>query len=369
VSNEKLDYMNYLQVDTIISAQKPMSDKAGKPVHIEMLYLIVHQAYELWFKQILHELDSVVEMFDADNVDERNIGVAVSRLQRVTKIQNLLIEQIDVLETMTPLEFLDFRHLLGTASGFQSFQFRLLENRLGLRREDRMSYGGKEYYEEFTGERRESLIRAEGQPTLFSVVASWLERTPFLDFGEFHFADEYQRAADRMLEAERASAQGNPNDMERSLMIDSLDNTAKTFRTFLDESEHSALVLKGHRRLSYKATMAALFISLYRYEPILQEPFRLLSVLVDIDENFATWRGRHALMVHRMLGKKMGTGQSSGYDYLRRTIDRYRVFADLFNLSTLLIPRSEIPELPLSVATQLAFHHSVRKLAGSDELS
>jgi tryptophan 2,3-dioxygenase len=108
-------------------------------------------------------------------------------------------------------------------------------------------------------------------------------------------------------------------------------------------------------RLSPKALQAALFITVYREMPAVQQPFRLLSLLMDIDETLAFWRYRHALMVDRMIGRKIGTGGSSGYAYLRTTADQHRIFGDLFQLSTFLIPRSALPELPPEVKRRLGF--------------
>ncbi len=363
MSDGALDYGNYLKVDEIISLQELVSEQHGKPAHIEMLYIVVHQVYELWFKEILHELGSVIEMFDNEYVNEKNIGEAVKRLKRVTAVQELLIEQIKVLETMTPLEFLDFRKYLGTASGFQSYQFRILENRLGLKPEDRIMYAQKTYLQELSGRRKELVEESEKQTSMFDAVASWLERTPFLELSNFRFVEEYKAAANKMLDAEAAALSGADELPEEVLKIhiDAIEASRKGFESFLDSSEHQRLVNNGQRRLSFQATMAALFINVYRDEPILQLPFQLLETLVEIDENFTIWRSRHAVMVHRMLGRKVGTGQSSGYDYLKRTVDKYRVFTDLFNISTFLIPRSELPKLPDDLKTDLGFHYSATK--------
>jgi len=356
MSNSTLDYSSYLHIDEILEHQQPLSDKYGKPAHIEMMYIIVHQAYELWFKCILHELDSVIEMFQGDFVNEKNIGIAVRRLDRVIKIQHVLLNQIDVLETMTPLEFLDFRNLLGTASGFQSFQYRLLENRMGLKRDARMKYMGKDYLEEFSKEKQDTLKQSEDELSLLDAVGHWLERTPFLKFGEFSFVEQFQLSVSKMLKRDKAQ-------MEDAARKAALDDTEKGFKKFLNRESHEELLRKGRRRLSYDATISALFISLYRDEPILQLPFKLLESLMEIDENFTAWRSRHAMMVHRMLGRKMGTGESSGFDYLKRTVEQYRVFTDLFNLSTYLIPRSELPEIPEDLKRDLGFYYS----AQSDE--
>ena len=112
------DYTAYLRLDALLGAQQPLSDP---PHHDEMLFIIIHQVYELWFKQILYELDSVIDIFGKDDINESHIGTAVSRLNRIIEIQKILIDQIQVLETMSPMDFLDFRDFLIPASGFQIF--------------------------------------------------------------------------------------------------------------------------------------------------------------------------------------------------------------------------------------------------------
>jgi tryptophan 2,3-dioxygenase len=111
-------------------------------------------------------------------------------------------------------------------------------------------------------------------------------------------------------------------------------------------------------RMSLSAVQAALLITVYRDQPVLQLPFRLLTALMDIEEQLTLWRYRHALMVQRMIGVKIGTGGSSGHDYLRRTVEAHRVFADLFQLSTYLIPRSALPPLPADVQRRMGFVYS-----------
>ncbi|MEO8167621.1 MAG: tryptophan 2,3-dioxygenase family protein, partial [bacterium] len=140
-----LYYADYLQLNKLLESQLPETSKQGLPAHDEMLFIIVHQVYELWFKQILHELDSVIDIFKQEYVDERNIGIAVHRLGRITEIQKLLIDQLHVLETMTPLDFLEFRDVLYPASGFQSYQFRIVENKLGMVPDQRLLYNKEAY--------------------------------------------------------------------------------------------------------------------------------------------------------------------------------------------------------------------------------
>jgi len=354
-----VEYAEYLKLDRLLSCQSPKSAEYGPPAHDELLFVIVHQAYELWFKQILHELDSVLALFRADSVDERSIGVALARLARVTEIQKLLVDQLRVLETMTPLDFLDFRDLLLPASGFQSLQFRLIENKLGLRPEQRApiekSMGGAA----LTAEAREALRASEREPSLFAVVERWLERTPFLETPGFQFWASYARAVDAMLARDREAIASNSTlgDADKRLQLAELDRTAASFSAVLDEGAHARLVAAGQRRLSWRATQAALFIHLYRDQPILHLPFRFLTTLVDVDELLATWRYRHALMVHRMIGTKIGTGGSSGHHYLLGTVERNKVFKDLYDLSTFLISRSSLPALPPEMERRLGFHY------------
>src|SRR5713226_3967330 len=155
-------YGDYLHVDQLLSLQVPESAKHGAPVHDEMLFIIVHQAYELWFRQILHELDRIQSDFDGNPMADEQLGRIVQGLDRINEILKLLIQQLDVLETMTPLDFLDFRDLLMPASGFQSMQFRLIEIRLGLRSEDRLKLGDQRFEMLLSERDRERIAAAEG---------------------------------------------------------------------------------------------------------------------------------------------------------------------------------------------------------------
>ncbi|NIV71406.1 MAG: hypothetical protein GWN16_01640, partial [Calditrichae bacterium] len=193
-SPSPITYAGYLQLNKILSSQKRKSEEFEAPAHDEMLFIVVHQTYELWFKQILHELDSVMEMFKADYVNEKNMGIAVSRLHRIVEIQKILIDQIRVLETMTPLDFLDFRNYLTPASGFQSFQFRCMEIKLGLKTPERVKYSQQAYHNLFAENEQEQLLKMEAESTLFDLVENWLERTPFLELNEFRFLQAYQEA-------------------------------------------------------------------------------------------------------------------------------------------------------------------------------
>ena len=413
--NNPMYYGSYLKVPTLLSLQSPRSAVGGRPAaHDELLFIITHQAYELWFKQIIHELDSVRAIFSA-TVDERDMGVAVSRLQRVNEIQLLLVQQISVLETMSALEFLAFRDFLYPASGFQSVQLcvrawapaavgralgprplpplylppppttrthtrthaasRLIENKLGLRATQRLSYGGRTGYCSVLSEADAATVAvAEAEPSLFSLVEAWLERTPFLEWAgppsrgggaaatTFSFGAHYRDAVEAMLAADEASLKGfSATHSQATLDAHARDLAAQRahFESLLDPEKYAESVARGERRLSHRAMQAALFITLFQREPGLQLPYRLLSALLSADEQLCAWRARHAQMVHRMLGAKLGTGGSSGYSYLKATVERHRIFTDLFNIATFLLPEAAIPPLPAELRARLGFAFSV----------
>ncbi|HLF65454.1 MAG TPA: tryptophan 2,3-dioxygenase family protein [Saprospiraceae bacterium] len=356
--NTAVHYHTYLELDKILNAQHPKSVEEGTPAHDETLFIILHQVYELWFKQIIHELDSVMAMFEDDLIDEREISTVIHRLGRIIEIQHLLIAQIRVMETMTPLDFLDFRNYLFPASGFQSFQFRVVETMMGLRREQRVTYNNQQFDSEFDETNRSLLKKAELRRSLLQLVNEWLERTPFLDIGDFHFAPAYSRAVQNMLANEKETIETSEllSPEMKAMRIKMVEDTYAYFASVLDQKRYAELLAQGVVKLSHRATVAALLINLYRDEPILQMPFRLLAHVMDIEEAFTSWRYRHAQMVLRMIGRKTGTGGSSGHDYLNETAKKHHIFSDLMNISTLLIPRSELPKLPDDLRLKLGFH-------------
>jgi tryptophan 2,3-dioxygenase len=325
-----------------------------------MLFIIVHQAFELWFKQILFELDRILDVMGRDVVPDKEMGHVVAGLHRITQIQPLMIQQLQVLETMTPLDFLDFRDTLVPASGFQSVQFRLIENRLGLAHDRRLRIKGSRYTAVLSDEHARQLDDSEREPSLFDHVDRWLARTPFLRFGDFDFWKAYRDAVESTLAHDRATIERHPNLDEdaRSEQLALFDEAAASFDALFDRDRYDELRARGQRRLSHDALLAALLIHLYRDEPIFQLPFRFLTALVDIDEGFSAWRYRHALLAHRMIGGRIGTGGTSGHEYLEAAAKKHRIFRDLFDLATFFIPRSALPPLPRDVREQTGFRYS-----------
>lgn len=347
-----LNYGDYLELKKILSAQKLTSN-----AHDEMLFIIVHQVYELWFKEIIHEIDSVRSLLDCPKVEEKNLGIIVSRLHRIYEIQKLLVSHIDIIETMTPLDFLEFRNYLPGASGFQSKQFRMIENKLGLLSSDRLNYGDCPYHASYTPEDKKLVLETESQPSLFTLVERWLERTPFLEYLDFNFTTVFAETFNKINQDEKdfiESAHGI-SDSERELRTKWNIQSKEYVETMIDQSKFEKLRSEGKLRFSYKAFTAALFINLYRDRPILFMPFKLLEALTDIDGQLNLWRHRHSLMVLRMIGTKIGTGGSSGHKYLASTIEKHSIFKDLFMLSGFYIPRTALPPLSPQVEHALGF--------------
>ncbi len=335
-------YHDYLELDKILNAQHPESDKHEASAHDEMLFIIIHQAYELWFKQLHHEADSCVAIMQKPSLNDNSpeLQTVVHRLNRMTVILRVLIQQIDILETMTPMDFLDFRDMLRPASGFQSWQFKMLEAKLGLKFEYRH---GKEYYTAFLRpEHVEMIKQAEGSHSFLQLVNDWLERMPLFDDQKL-----WEGIAD-------TEAVHHPFWKEyKALYTHSLAEAEKNNLDVFDEVffQHQ----ETHYTLSAKANRAALFIMLYRGYPLLQLPFQLLNNLLEIDEQLSTWRHRHMNMVHRMIGTRIGTGGSSGKDYLKSAADKHYIFKEIAQLTSFLMERRRLPQLPKEVERALGF--------------
>ncbi len=322
-----LYYGDYLQLDKINGAQQPESFKAGNtPAHDEMLFIIIHQAYELWFKQILFEVNSVIDILSKPTLNDNapEMQTVVHRLKRVTTILKVLVQQIDIMETMTPMDFLDFRDMLRPASGFQSYQFKILEAKLGLKFEHRH---GQNYYTSQLKEKDIAVIKeAEKTKSVLELVNTWLERMPFIDET---FWKNYQQ-----------------------VYINSLAEAEKNNEAFFEATFNSTDVTGN---LTPKACRAALFIMLYHGYPMLELPFQLLDALIEIDNQMANWRNRHINMVQRMIGTRIGTGGSSGAGYLKGAMDKHYIFRELSQLNSFLVDRKKLPILTKEVAKKLGY--------------
>ncbi len=338
-------YSDYLQLDKILNAQFPESDKQPPAAHDEMLFIVIHQSYELWFKQLLYEVGSVNDIMlkPALNDNSPELQTVVHRLSRCISILKVLVHQIDIMETMTPMDFLDFRDLLRPASGFQSVQFKLLEAKLGLKYDQR--YGQEYYISQLRKEEVSTVKKGEAERSLLDLVNAWLERMPFFDEQE-NWKDFVSMGYEENMPVYWATYR---TCLKKSLADVESANLGAFDNLFVKDDPS--------RQLSAKANRAALFIMLYRGYPILQLPFQLLNSLLEIDEQLSTWRYRHMNMVHRMIGTRIGTGGSTGRDYLKAALDKHYIFKEIAMLTSFLIERKMLPQLSSDMERRLGFVH------------
>ncbi|HKY56231.1 MAG TPA: tryptophan 2,3-dioxygenase family protein [Anaerolineales bacterium] len=343
-----LYYSDYIELDRILNSQHPRSFRAMEEGNDEMLFIIIHQAYELWFKQIIFELDLVRNIFIKGDINDNSADMSnvVHRLKRIGKILELINQQVGVLETMTALDFLEFRNVLLPASGFQSKQFRLIEAKLGLKMEQR--YKSKYYKASRRGSLSEADLRdvnrAESESTLKELIIQWLERMPYLDE---RYWKEYQPIA-------RSDSKDRHNfwvdyrsAYQRSLSKHEAGRLQEFDKVFFES---------GRGDIFPAAMRAALFITIYRDLPIFQFPFELLNTLSEIDELLSNWRYRHFMMVRRMIGIRVRTGGTSGAGYLEGTLNQHYAFREITELATFLIERSKRPALPNALKEKASFN-------------
>jgi tryptophan 2,3-dioxygenase len=356
-------YGDYLQLEKILDAQHPVSFEPGQePAHDEMLFIIIHQAYELWFKQILFELDYACGIFGKEVINDNaeDLNLVRHRLRRVISILQLLNQQVSILDSMTPLDFLEFRNLLTPSSGFQSLQFRLIEARLGLQLERRHHH---DYYKRtneggFNPGDFATINQSEASPSLLQLVNRWLERMPF-----FHdsFWKDYPGTGDKTAadhpfwhDYRNCYATGL-TERERTKIHDFDYVFFERDERGLSDTEKDTL--RGS--FSPAALRSALFIMLYRDFPMFQTSYQLLDSLIEIDHLMSNWRHKHLVMVRRMIGMRVGTGNTSGAGYLEGALSKHYVYRDLSGLSTYLIERKKLPKLPQALIRHLGYSTTI----------
>ena len=243
-----LTYSDYLHVGELLALQKPRSDPEE---HDELLFIVVHQAYELWFKLLLHELDKVKIDFR-----ENRLYPAISTFKRLRTVMKVAVEQVDIVETLTPMSFNSFRDRLDKASGFQSSQFREFEFVLGYKRAEMLKHQrtGTPAYER--------LVKRLNEPSVVDAFYAFLE----------------QRGAE---------------------IPQALKSRDRTLPTTPDETVEEGI------------------LRLYRTQPDLEILFELMT---DFDEGFQEWRYRHIKLVERTIGSKRGTGGSLGVEFLKKSL-------------------------------------------------
>ncbi len=259
---KEMTYGEYLRLDQILSSQERLSGH-----HDEMLFIIIHQVSELWMKLTLHELTAAITA-----IDKGEMQSAFKKLARVTKIQSQIIQAWDVLSTMTPAEYLEFRDSLGKASGFQSYQYRLIEFALGYKSSHILKIYEKD------AKVHAVLQEALNQPSIYDVAIRALSKAGF---------------------------EINPELLDRDFSV-----------TYAGDP-----------------TVEAAWEAVYRDVNKYWDLYQLAEKLVDVEDWLQQWRFRHMKTVERIIGFKTGTGGSSGVNYLRHVLD-HRFFPELWDLRT-----------------------------------
>jgi tryptophan 2,3-dioxygenase len=355
-TSHSVAYWDYLHLDQLLSLQGGLEGNDAHLSEDELHFIVVHQVFELWFKLILRELRLARDKMAAPWVQEETIPYVVHHLRRVNEIFRLAVEQFRVMETLTPQDFLAFRGKLGTASGFQSFQMREIEAIMGLQETQRAAQGHLDPIASIQAAARHSasaaallerVRQARQEVSLRQALHAWLYRTPIQGSSPGDPDDEAM--VQTFVQAYLEALQQHQTTQMAHLLADGGDQeviraqfaaSTRTASEFLFGKD----VARAERPRARRIRAGILFIESYRDLPLLAWPRLLIDTVVEMEELFVLWRTRHARMVERVIGRRIGTGGSSGVDYLDETT-RYRIFPELWAVRTLLLPRAVLPPL------------------------
>ena len=297
-------YSEYLRLEELLKLQTGVEGEPREISNDELHFILVHQNFELWFKLIINELKCAIDILSSDFVEEENLPQAVHHMERVIETFKLMSMQWKVMETLEPQDFLNFRDDLGTASGFESFQMREMENLMGQKWVDGKLFGKK---------------LDSKQKSLYDVTCEWLFRTPI-----------------------QGSILGSDGD--ESSVNNFIDEYVEAHKKQYPDTNQEVLEFFDVEATTRRRRAGLLFIESYRSLPLLAWPRKLISKLIELEQAMVLWRASHARMVERMIGRRIGTGGSSGVDYLDMTT-KFRVFIDLWLVRSILIKKDSLPKL------------------------
>lgn len=350
-----MNYWEYIRVEELLSLQRGFEDDDRDVSNDEVLFIAVHQIYELWFKLILRELTFARDLLHKNPVPDIELASAARSFNRIIRIWEQAIAHFRVIETLTTRDYLSFRDRLIPASGFQSAQLREIEILLGLDDSLRIPLGPEGSYKD--------ALRAEGGgpspamqrvdariasgPSLKQVLYEWLSRTPIDGSSTQDATDRFLQAfiqshrAENLERLRRVEAV-SPGDVER--LRTRYDKEVEFAEAFLLANDDPGAD-EASRMFRRRVRAAIVFLESYRELPRLAWPREVIDKVIEMEQSMLVWRQRHARMVERVIGRRTGTGGSSGVDYLDQTALRYRVFGEVWAVRSLLLQKSSVPAI------------------------
>lgn len=351
-----MNYWDYIRVEELLKLQGGKDGDESKLSNHEVVFITVHQVYELWFKLALRETITARDLFRKKPVPDVELSAAVRSFKRISAIFEQAAAHFKVVETLTTRDYLEFRDQLIPASGFQSAQVRELEVLLGLEEARRVPLGRQKSFKEALkgegGAESVALRRVEARigdtPTLKDAVYEWLARTPIYggehsEEGTVHFLKAFLEShrTDAKLRLERAMAVSGTA-VEADEVKARYEREMANAEAFLfAEDDPSASPETKRRRRDVRA--AAIFLESYRELPRLAWAREIVDSILEMEQAIIIWRQRHARMVERVIGRRVGTGGSAGVDYLDETALKYRIFIDLWGVRALLLRAPILP--------------------------
>jgi len=351
------NYWDYIKIEEITSLQGGLEATDAGLENDEVMFITIHQIDELWMKLALRELVSVRDLFKQERVPEQSLASAVRGLRRMALLFGLIADHFPLMETMTTRDYLAFRDKLSPASGFQSAQLREIEILMGLSDEQRIPLGHEGTYmralksadgTESAASRRVAR-RRDDLPTLKDAMLAWLHRTPIQgstpsdpDDAEVvrRFVDAYCGAQEREVdEALKLAVHDALTERDVERLRERYTKEKAGARAFLEARDQP----EEERARVSRVRAALVFIESYRELPLLAFPREVIDGIVALEQAFVIFRQRHARMVERVIGRRVGTGGSAGVDYLDQTALRYRIFHDVWATRTLLIRETALP--------------------------
>lgn len=352
-----MNYWDHIKVEELLALQGGFDGDESTLANDEVLFIVVHQVYELWFKLVLRELTAARDIFRKNPVPIVDLDLAMRSFKRVVTIFEQAVQHFQVMETLTTRDYLEFRDRLMPASGFQSAQLREIEIVLGLDDALRIPLGREGSYKEAlksadgspSPATRRVEARIKSGPSLRDAVYEWLARTPIDGEATLEAADRFLT---KFIEAHRGEIRNRIEIAQRqSLSPEDVDRLRARYEA---EIVNAAAFLRGEdepgaspdRRAFLRRVRAALvFLESYRELPKLTLPREVVESLFEMEQAMLIWRQRHARMVERVIGRRTGTGGSAGVDYLDQTALRYRIFNDLWGVRSLLLRKTTLPPL------------------------